>query len=117
MDTNSHYGHLSVHDGRSLRVAKFFWLSQWGDASPASLYGVCIVTQYTVCVHDHCTRSVAYLAGGAVVRPLPLFGLTMNFWRINSTFFLRFCRHISRKKDECSGPEQARIQEFLVRAG
>jgi hypothetical protein len=30
MDTNSHYGHLSVRDGRSLRVAKFFWLSRWG---------------------------------------------------------------------------------------
>jgi hypothetical protein len=32
MDTNLHYGHqvLSVRDGRSLRVATFFWLSRWG---------------------------------------------------------------------------------------
>jgi hypothetical protein len=38
MDTNSHYsqffGHLSMRDGRISRVAKFFWLSRWGDASP-----------------------------------------------------------------------------------
>jgi hypothetical protein len=35
MDTNSHYGHLSVRDGRSIRVAKFFLVKPVGDASPA----------------------------------------------------------------------------------
>jgi hypothetical protein len=35
MDTNSHYGHLSVRDGRSLRVAKNFLVKPVGeDASP-----------------------------------------------------------------------------------
>jgi hypothetical protein len=37
MDTNSHYGHLSVRDVRSLRVANFFVVNPVGeDASPAS---------------------------------------------------------------------------------
>jgi hypothetical protein len=36
MDTNSHYGHLSVRDGRSLRVAKIFLVKPVGDASHAS---------------------------------------------------------------------------------
>jgi hypothetical protein len=40
MDTKSQYGHLSVRDGRSLRVAKFFWLSRWGGCIPCIPYGV-----------------------------------------------------------------------------
>jgi hypothetical protein len=51
MDTNSHYGHLSVREGRCLRVAKnFFGLSRWGDASPASpmVYPRLLVGEYKV---------------------------------------------------------------------
>jgi hypothetical protein len=37
MDTNSHYDHLSVRDGRSLRVAKLFFCLAGGGCIP---YGV-----------------------------------------------------------------------------
>jgi hypothetical protein len=38
MDTNSHYGHLSVRDGRNLRVAKFFGVAG-GGMHPCIPYG------------------------------------------------------------------------------
>jgi hypothetical protein len=39
MVTNSHYGHLSVRDGRSLRVATFFGYAG-GGCIPCIPYGV-----------------------------------------------------------------------------
>jgi hypothetical protein len=58
MDTNSHYGHLSVRDGRSLRLQNFL-VKPVGDASP--MVDPCLETEHINAISVEAGRRLHYL--------------------------------------------------------